>query len=225
MNSIKTLLSTIVLLLVFQQAHSKQFFIQARAGAGLSGIANNNIPSTYYKSGLGSNANVTAGWSKFGFNFGIGIASLNTSYKMTGLTFEDNFDPATGLPTTEPVITDVTVYFRQIIIPITVSYTLLPNRKISITPEIGIGPCVRTRNFSKLDMSDGTTETTKGVVTSDPITAVGQMAINVVYNINNRIGISFTPQYTRNLFNITSSPFRPNAIYSLTGNVGVLVKL
>ena len=225
MNSIKTLLSTIVLLLVFQQAHSKQFFIQARAGAGTSGKNNQREIYTSYKSVVSGGANIFAGISVKNFNIGIGVSLISSGFKYEGLLFEDAFDPTTGLSTIERRTTDVFIYYRDIIIPVTLSYTLLPGKKVSIAPELGFGPSIRTISHSKMVSSDGTTEKTDPIGTSSPMPLFGQVAVNVVYNINKHVGISFTPMYMRNLFNITGNSMRMSGTYALTGNIGVLVKL
>lgn len=218
-------LFTILALLTAHTSFSQGFYINPRVGAGFSGQrwAFSNPTAT---GKVATTGGVYAGYTIKGFRIGTGIAVLNTGHKATGLVFADGFNPSTGQ--SDPV--DIVVSDMQIIIPVTFAYVFAQNKKVSIAPELSLGPGFYAGSTIKK------TSTTTGEVTKDKLTGLGsvslygQMSVHLIYKLNKNIGITLTPTYAHELNSVfnggsTVSGIFPIGNYAMTGSAGVIVEL
>jgi len=197
----------------------KGFFIKPNIG---SGITSTRMLTTTPRKIHGTTAGIQLGYSFSRLRLGIGAAILNTGFCLKNLAFESGYNPQTGTATET---FDYTTRFNDLLIPISVGFTIPTRGKLAIIPEVSFAPSFTLRNTSKFEYQpsgDITRNTTTHI--ANRFTTFGIASVNLVYNITPHIGIFLSPTYYRSFNNVLKA--RPGfTMYAITANAGVIWKL
>lgn len=221
----RTYILTLILLLSVSSSIGKGIYIHPRVGAGYFG-QRHPIATPNYSGKLAVAGGVYAGYSFKNFRIGTGVSLMTTRYTAKGLITQAQFAPTTGLPVSNPDRFDLTVTDTRFIIPVTVGYIFMPEQKISIIPELSIGPGFDAASRARYE-STTTGQIGKSKGSGGPVAAMGQIAVHCLYKINNKMHFSLSPSYTHELNSILNGNTVPGGIpigrYIITGDVGVLI--
>lgn len=219
LTKFRTLIILLFLLLVTTNAESKHFFLM-RAGAGISmPYETFRLPVT---PGMSFRAGALIGLESKRIRLGLGAEILNTSYTSKGDMFRPQYsNPTSGYPQS----IDYSEYYTQVLIPVSISFKLLNNRKVSLAPEINFAPAFKVseiykRTYYPMNEAFRSKNTPN---TFDDIALYGQAGINIIYNLTDNVGISFTPMYSHEIIGEINGFYATGqGLLAITCNVGVL---
>ena len=210
-------------------AIARDIYTHPQVGAGVSGLRGTTLGNPASRGGIATCVGINAGIRLGNFRTGLGLSVLNSSYHNDDIFMESSVDPSTGQFVQK--MYDLTYSFTQVLLMLNAGYEIGADSKVSITPEISIGPgynaIIKSRMLSQETGEETKTKNMSNGFNSIPI--YGRLAVHFTYRVNDRLGITLAPVYSHEL-NGSFSPIKtsiltPPGLYAITGNIGVMLNL
>lgn len=233
----KTLFLATAVLLAIPAFAQNGFYLSTTVGTGMSNVKQgytfiNENGSFVKQTGIMNyNAKIGVGYQFKNWRFQTGLQYGTSGYKLKGSLFSADFDPITPY---QQGASEYQLTYNHIGIPVQVGYVILPERKLSIVPQIGIFTSYNLGAHSSMVSQGEQKEHTWSKESFEGqykrVSIWGTAAIQLEYKLSKRISLIGGPsvQYMINNFNYSPNPsfFKSEQRnYAINFDLGVNIKL